>query len=100
RERRGGGARGLGALHCAQREPGQLAGGVVLRRDARPRAHSAAGAGRARLRIKSATASPDSPALCSTRPKPAAASAIVTRTSEGRKRLSTAVASAVQPNTE
>ena len=48
----------------------------------------------------SAAARPARLALCSTRPKAAAASATVTSTIDGRTRLSSAAASATQPNTE
>ena len=47
-----------------------------------------AGAGRARLRMSSAAARPASPALCSTSPKPAAASATDISRIDGRTRLS------------
>ena len=49
-----------------------------------------AGAGRARLRISSAAARPARSALCSTSPKPAAASATDISTIDGRTRLSAA----------
>ncbi len=100
RDRDCDGADRLGDLHRLQRRSGQLAVAVVLRRRAGIRAHSAAGAGRARLSSRKATARPARLALCSTSPKAAAASAIVTSTIDGRIRFRSATARATQPNTE
>ena len=87
------------ALHRLQRRLCQLAGLVAGRRPDRALAHSGAGAGRARLSINSAAARPAGSALCSTSPNAAATSAIVTRTIEGRTRLSRAAISATEPKT-
>ena len=86
-------------LHRVQRNLRQLAIGLVLRRLARARRYSLVGAGRAKLRMSTPAASAERSALCRTMPKAAAASATVTRTIDGRTRLSRATARATPPNT-
>ncbi len=90
---------GLRHLHRDRRNVRQLAGAMVELWPARARGHPHADAGRARLRIRMPAASADRSALCSTTPKPAAASARDAHRSDGRHRLSRAAPSAVQPKT-
>ena len=93
------GSRGLGRLHCLQRNLRQLAVGLVLRRVDRSRNYLGAGTGRAKLRMSAPPASAERSALCMTTPKAAAASATANRMSDGRMRLSSATASATPPKT-
>ena len=93
------GSRGLGRLHCLQRNLRQLAVGLVLRRLDRSRNYLGTGTGRAKLRMSTPAASAERSALCMTTPKAAAASATANRMSDGRMRLSSATASATPPKT-